>query len=154
MSNQEYISKMSEKNSSAKWLPALGFLLIIALGAVSFVLSEPLHKAIYEAMFQSQELSRGIGPTSPDSFMQKPMQYGVGLIIFIVLVLFMSMLYTIFSPKQRYKVHEKDLKKERDLNDQERRKEKLRKQKINKQMAAERQRQMEEDERAMKNKRR
>lgn len=154
MSQQEYIANAGKKKSSAKWLPALGFLLIVALGVVSFVLGEPVQKALYSSLFEANELSRGIGPGSPDSFMQEPMKYGVAVVIFVVLVLFMSMLYTIFAPKNRYKVHETGLKKEREENEAQRRKNKLRKQKINKQMAAERQRLMEEDEQAKKNKRR
>ncbi len=154
MSSQEYLSKASKKNSIARWLPALGFLLVLALGAVSFVLSEPVHQAVYSAMFEEQELMRGIGPGSPDSFMQPTGQYGVAFVIFIVLLLFMGVLYTLFAPKPKYRVHETALKKERTQNEQERRREKLRKQKINKQMAAERERQIQEAEKANKNKRR
>jgi flagellar biosynthesis/type III secretory pathway M-ring protein FliF/YscJ len=154
MSSQEYISKASKKNSIARWLPALGFLLVLALGAVSYVISEPVHEAVYSAMFEEQELMRGIGRGSPSSFMQPTGQYGVAFVIFIVLLLLVGILYAIFAPKPKIRVHESELKKERIQNEQDRRREKLRKQKINKQMAAERERQIKQDEQALKNKRR
>lgn len=154
MSSQEYTSKISKKKSSSKWLPVLGLLLIVALAAIAYVVSEPVHETLYSVMFEQQEARQGIARGSSNSFMQPPMKYGVAVIVFIVLVLFMSMLYTLFAPKPKYNVHEKDMKKERDQKEHERRQEKLRKQKINKQMAVERERQMLEDEKAKKNKRR
>lgn len=139
-----YIERMSKRNRIAKWLPALGFLLAIAMAALAFILSEPVHSWMYETFFAEAEAIRGIQGTA-DSFDQEIVQYAVGGVMFFVFMVFFATIYALFAPKRKIKVSEKQLKKERDEKQLAVRRDKKRRQQLNKKMAAEREKRAREE---------
>ncbi len=132
---RRYIEKLAKKRGITRWLPALGFLLALALGAVAFVLSEPAHQALYTSLFAQQP-----------EFDQDIVQYAVGGFLFVLFMLTAATIYAVFAPKPKHKISEKQMAKEREQNELQRRKEKERKHRMNKQVAAERERKMKEEE--------
>lgn len=105
------------KVSIRAFLPVLGLFLIIALGAVSFVLSEP-----------ATEWLRDTVDNIPN---EDEVQYVVGGIVFLVLVLLSGFLYALFAPKPKKRVTEAELKKERMQMQREKRARKKRLEEIN-----------------------
>jgi hypothetical protein len=154
----EYVEQYRQKgkNNIAKWLPALGLMLVLALVAIAFVLAEPVHEFVYEQFFFERELENGTAPA--DSFNQDEMQYVVGGVIFMAMLLFAGFLYALMAPRtNKPVVTERDLKKERQGIHKEKKRAKVRRQKINKQYAKEREEQMrkeyEESRKSAKNRR-
>lgn len=120
----EYVRKKKKKDPITAFLPAIGLLLIVAIGAVSYILSEPAHK------FLSENMS-GVPA-------DKEVGYVVGFVIFIVLMLFIAMIYAAFAPKPPKLVSEKQLQKEKDDREREMRERKKRQRAISRKMAEER----------------
>ena len=150
----EYAGRNRKRSGITPWLPALGFLLLIALGGISFVLSEPAHELIYENFFQEREISEGTFGTE-ESFDQENMQYVVGGIIFLSMLMLVGLLYTMFAPKGPKKITEADMLKERKQKQAAVLQAKKRKQMMNKEFAKEREAKMrEEEERARQTRRR
>lgn len=114
-----------QKNSSFNaFLPALGFVLVIALGAVSYLLSGPLHRFLLE-----QNL--GI-PANVE------VQYLIAGLLWIVLMLFSSMMYAAFAPKPDKMASERQLKVEKEDKQKQEAARKKRQQEINRKVAKER----------------
>jgi NADH:ubiquinone oxidoreductase subunit 3 (subunit A) len=149
----EYVGRSRKKSGIAPWLPALGLILVVALAGVSFVLSEPVHEAVYEAFFRDEEIASGTFGTE-DSFDQENMQYVVGGIMFLVLLMTVGFLYAVFSPKGPKKITEADMRKERKQKQAEILAAKKHKQAMNKQYAKEREAKMKAEEEASRKARR
>ena len=130
----EYTGRSRQKSSINKWLPAFGFLLLIALAAISFVLSEPVHELLYVQLFEQSEIENFTPPE--ESFDQEIVQYGVGVVLFFALVLVVGLLYAAFAPKKQKTISERDLKKERQQMEREAKARQIQKQKMNKQYAS------------------
>jgi uncharacterized iron-regulated membrane protein len=131
---RRYIEQLSKKRGITRWLPALGFLMALALAGVAYVLSEPVHEMVYDSLSSQQ------GEVDKET-----VRYGVMFLLFVLFLAVAGMLYALFAPKPKYKVTEKDLAKERAQNELQRRKEKERKHRLNKQVAAERERKLKEE---------
>lgn len=134
----EYAGRNKSKSPLTAFLPLMGLFLIVSLGAIAFIASEPVHELIYEQFFVDQELREGT-PAS-ESFMRDEIQYAVAGGLFVILVLLSGALYAAFAPKPDKVVTERELKQEKAKKEQELREQKRRKQMINKKVAAERER--------------
>ncbi|TVR23298.1 MAG: hypothetical protein EA396_03445 [Anaerolineaceae bacterium] len=141
---RDYQNRMSKRKSITKWLPVLGLLLAIAMAALAFILSEPVHSWLYDSFFADSERLRGIQGTS-DSFDQEIVQYVVGGVMFFLFMVFFATIYALFAPKRKIKVSEKQLKKEREEKQAEVRRAKKRRQQLNRKMAAEREKRAREE---------
>ncbi len=103
---EEYGEKeVKHKTSIRAFLPIFGLLLFVALAAVSFVLSEPLTTVLRD----------NIDNIPAD----ESVQYVVGGITFLVLLLMTGFMYALFAPKPQKRVTEADLKKERTMKAKE-----------------------------------
>lgn len=89
----------AQKTSIRAFLPVMGFFLLIALGAVSYVLSAPVHELVME----------NVDGVPAD----QEVQYLVAGVLFVVLMMFVGMLYAAFAPKPQKRVTEAELKRER-----------------------------------------
>lgn len=107
----------------------MGLLLIVSLGAIAFVVSDPLHQLLYNEFFLQQGY---------EDFADENFKYLVAVITFVLLLTLASLLYAAFQPSKANRVTERDLKKERDRRRKEQEEQKRRKQMINKKVAAER----------------
>lgn len=96
----EYVHRQKKKNPITPFLPALGLILAVALGAISYVLSEPVHTLLIDNISNF--------PT------QIEVQYVVAVGLFATLILLVAMIYAAFAPKPPKLVSETELKKERD----------------------------------------
>ncbi|MFW5709006.1 MAG: hypothetical protein ACOCX5_02175 [Chloroflexota bacterium] len=143
----EYQRRGKKKSSIAPWLPAMGFILLVAFGAIAFVLSEPVHEFIYEQFFLEDEIQNNV-PLS-ESFGREEIQYVVGVVIFLLVTMLGGLFYAMFAPKPaaENRVTERDMKREREAKLKEQMERKKRKQVLNKQYAAERARREKEQER-------
>lgn len=121
-----YRGRRRKKSPLSAYLPVLGLFLAVALGAVAYVLSAPVHELLIDNIADF--------PTETE------IQYVVALILFGVLVLFAGLIYAAFAPKPPKTVSEADLKKERIEIDKEKRARKKRKREANRKMAKERER--------------
>jgi hypothetical protein len=88
-----------DRKKGTALLPAMGFILIVALGIISWFLSDPVRDFIDRR--SGADLS-GI-----------EMRYLVTFVLFIVFVMLVGLIYTIAIPKKRDDVKDKDLYKER-----------------------------------------
>lgn len=119
-----YRGRQKKKSPLSGYLPALGLILAVALAAVSYVLSAPVHDLLIDNI---------------DDFPIEPeIQYVVAVVLFAALVLFAGLLYAAFAPKPPQTVSESELKKERIEYEKERRARKKRKKDANRKMARER----------------
>ena len=110
-------------------LPLFGLLLAIALGAIAYVLSAPVHELIIE------QFPNNVGLAEPD------LQYVIAGALFVMMLAFVSLVYAAFAPKPDRIVPESELKKEKMLKERERKARKRRKQESNRREAKERNRQ-------------
>lgn len=111
----------TQKTTIKAFLPVMGFFLLIAIGAVSYVLSEPVHDLLIENM-------DGI-PADIE------VQYLVAGVMFVVLLMFVGMLYAAFAPKPQKQVTEAELKRERVAVQREKKAQQRRRQQVNRKMA-------------------
>ena len=113
---------MESRSTTIKaFLPVMGLFLLVAVGAVSYVLSEPAHQAMIDNIDNI--------PADVE------VQYLVGAVIFVVLLMFVGMVYAAFAPKPGKRVTEAEMKRERMMKEREKKMQKKRKQEINRQMA-------------------
>lgn len=126
----EYAGKgRGKKKGLAPWLPVMGLLLAVALGAIAYVLSGPLHELLYNEFFL---------PQGYQDFQDESFKYLISVILFMVLLTFSGLLYAAFQPSRANKVTERELKKERERRHREIAERKRRKQMINRKVARER----------------
>jgi predicted PurR-regulated permease PerM len=119
----EYVRRLEKKNPLNPFLPVLGLFLAAALGAVAYIVSEPLQDL----------LSRNIAnfPAGTE------IRYVIAGVLFIILLLFAGMIYALLAPKPTKLISEQQLKKERVQREQDRLAKKRRKQRANIQRAKE-----------------
>lgn len=117
----EYVKRRRKKNPLNAFLPILGLILAIALGAVSYVLSEPLQDFLVANVnnFPSEQEA----------------QIVVGVVLFVVLLLFAALIYAIFAPKPPRMISENVLRDERVQKEKDRVKAKRRRQQLNREAA-------------------
>lgn len=121
---------MERKSSSAKnspinaFLPVLGFLLIVSLGAVAYLVSGPAHRFLLEQDF-------GI-PANTE------VQFVIAGILWLLLMLTSYMLYALFAPKPDKIATERHLKVEKAEKQKEDLARKKRQQELNRKVARER----------------
>jgi flagellar biosynthesis protein FlhB len=124
--------KVKKKTSTRAFLPVIGFVLMLAFGAIAYVLGPILH-----TQFGTQ-----LGMADIAAQLQlPPAQVGsifFGVVVFLLLVLFGGLLLSAFSPKQRINVHEQDMDKERKQKQMEDRMKKKRMEQSRVKMAQER----------------
>lgn len=122
----EYVEKKhNQKGTSiAGFLPVLGLVMAVAIGAVAFVLSGPVHELLMENLDNVPA--------------DQEVQYVVGGVLFLVMLLFAAMIFAAFAPKPAKTVSEMELKKEKMGKERDRKAAKRRKQQMARQMAAER----------------
>lgn len=122
----EYRGRRKKKNPLAPFLPLLGLVLAVALAAVAFILSAPVHDLLKENI--------------ADFPVETEVQYVIAVVLFIVLVLFAGMLYAAFAPKPPKLVSESELKRERIEIDREKRAKKKRRRELARKASRERER--------------
>lgn len=124
----EYAAKRrpKSKNSINAFLPVMGLLLAVALGAVAFVLSGPVHELVMDNMS-----SFPAGTTA---------QYVVAGALFVILLMVSGLLYAAFIPKPKQKVTEASLKREKEEVEAERLARKKRQKELQRQAARDRER--------------
>jgi len=120
----EYEPEEEKKSVSiGAFLPILGLVLAIALGAIAFVLSEPATQLLRDNL--------------DDIPAADEVQYVVGGMIFLMLLMLSGMIYAMFAPKPQKRVTEQDLKKERTMKEREKLAAKKRKHALNRKAAEE-----------------
>lgn len=120
----EYVRKKKKKDPITAFLPAIGLLLAVAIGAVSYILSDPAHQFLIDNM--------------NDVPADKEVGYVVAVVIFIVLMLFIAMIYAAFAPKPTKLVSERQLQKEKDEMERERLQRKKRQREVQRKLSEER----------------
>jgi uncharacterized BrkB/YihY/UPF0761 family membrane protein len=126
----EYQAKKADqgKNKLKPFLPAIGFIIIGILALLSFVVSAPVHEFLIDRF----------GSQIPD---EPEIQYLVAGGIFLVLLMFVAMLYSITAPKPPKMVTEKELDREKRERERERLEQKKRQRAMREKAARDRQRQ-------------
>ncbi|GAB4526421.1 MAG: hypothetical protein OHK0046_43180 [Anaerolineae bacterium] len=119
-------NRRRSKNPINAFLPLMGLLMLIALGAIAFVLSEPLHELLLENVADFPADNSG--------------RLTVGGFIFTLLLMLSAMLYALFAPKPEKTVNEAQLMKERKEAAEEKRRRRQRMQENNRLAARERER--------------
>lgn len=100
------IKQTKKKNPLAPFFPVFGLLLIAALGAISFVVSQPAYNLLTDNI-----------DSIPANNQQ--MQLVVGGTIFLILLMLCGLVYAAFAPKPAKRVTEAELKKEKAQKDKE-----------------------------------
>lgn len=106
-------------------MPLFGLLLVLALGAIAFVASAPIHELLLENVD---------GDTIPED---TEVQYVIAAGLFLMLLALVSMIYAMFAPKPDKIVPEAELKKEKAEVERQRRMQKRKRQEANRKMARE-----------------
>jgi len=119
-SEHEYVKGKQTRDPIRPFLPVIGLFMIVALGAIAFVLSTPVHELLMDQISDFPE--------------EQEVQYVVGVVIFLLLVLVMSLIYAAFAPKPARTVSEKELKQEKAAIERERLAKKRRRRQMRKQM--------------------
>ena len=112
----EYKRGKEKKDPITAFLPALGLILMLAFGAIAFVLHEPAHEKLQELITDFPE--------------EKEVGYAVGGVIFFLLMLFAGFFYALFQPKREHQVTESELRKEKKAIEREAVERKQRRKKI------------------------
>jgi hypothetical protein len=125
----EYVQRRTRKDPIRKFLPALGMILIIAFGAIAWVLQEPLRDLAVE---QFPDLPQ----ENEDGY--KEVGYIASGVVFGVLVMIGGLMYAAFAPKPGLSVSEKELRQEKTRREAEQRARRKRQRDVRRQMAADR----------------
>jgi hypothetical protein len=94
--------KMAEKKQSRALWPLMGFILLIAYGAIAWVLAPIVRDALPPAL--DRLLTRMPGQQG---------EIAVGLAIFLILVSVSALIVALFAPRRKLDVKTKDMLKER-----------------------------------------
>jgi uncharacterized membrane protein len=128
MTDEDYRVRKARGTSIRAFFPILGLILMIAFGAVAYVLAPSLTTIL--------ENSGLIGGLSPELY--ERMDLISGVIIFMVMMLFTGLIYAIVAPKPKRAVTERDLDRERKARIAAEQAAKVQKKKIQAKMAEER----------------
>jgi uncharacterized membrane protein YhaH (DUF805 family) len=119
------MSHKSQSKTRAFW-PVIGFVLAVSLGVIAYVLGEPV--------MQWMKTSRIVpGFPSPDVPMDTWYWIARG-VLFVVMLMFASLIVAAARPKQKSEVRETDLKKEREKMVRQNKARKVLQQQINRKM--------------------
>jgi hypothetical protein len=124
----EYAGRPKKKNPLAGLLPFLGLILAVALGAIAWVLSEPVQELVVDNIRDFPADQQG--------------QIIVTGGLWVLLLLFSGLLYTLFAPKPTKLISEKHLKHERDDMYKEQAAKRKRRQQIARKLSKERKQQL------------
>lgn len=127
----EYVKGTKREDPLKKFYPAIGFILMLSFAAIAFVLY-PFAQEMLAEQF----------PNFPQEGDEAYEQFGyiVAGSIFVLLMLFFSLLYALFAARGEKQVTEKELKDEKRAREQEKLARKRRKKKIQQEQAKERKR--------------
>jgi hypothetical protein len=129
MSYDDQMRIRERRDPMRKFLPAMGMILVVAFGAISWVLHEPLRDLLVE---QISSLPR----PNQDGF--KEVGYVAGGTLFIVLVMLAALFYAAFAPKPDKKVSNQFLKEEKRMRELAKRDKQLRQREVRQAMSKER----------------
>jgi len=125
----EYAKSKQKKDPLRPFYPVIGLLLIACFAAIAWVLHEPLRDILVENISDLPQANE-------EGFQE--VGYVAGGSIFVILLMFASLLYAAFAPKQQNVVSERELLNEKKAKEAEIRARKKRKREIQKQMAQDR----------------
>ncbi len=113
---------IAEQKRGRRAFPAVGFILILAMGAITWVVTPPLTQFLDRTVLTGYRIPRSDLPT---------IQLAVGLILFFLLSTLTALIVSALAPKRAINVKETDLIKERDEMHRQRKAERVRQRKIN-----------------------
>lgn len=125
----EYTGRAKKSNPLGPFMYVLGLFMAIALGGIAWAVHEPLRDVAVE---QIPDLPQ----EGEDGF--EEIGIAVGGVVFLSLLMLTGMMYAAFSPKPQKRVSERDLKREKELRDRERKAKKKRQFEMRKKEAEER----------------
>jgi len=125
----EYAGRKKKKDPLRAFLPVIGLILIVCFAAISWVVHEPLRDALVENISDlPQENEEGFTEVG----------YVAGGSVFVILLMFTSLLYAAFAPKPEKIVSERELLQEKKAREAEAKARKKRKREMQQQMAKDR----------------
>lgn len=101
------MKQAEKKNPLQAFLPIIGLVLIVIAGAIAFFASAPAHDFLMD-QFPGQIPNQDV------------VQYAVGGIIFLLIILFVALIYAAFQPKPEMTVTERELDREKKERERER----------------------------------
>lgn len=120
---------VSQQKRGRRAFPAVGFILILAMGAIVWVVTPPLTEFLDRTLLTNYRIPRSDLPT---------VQIGIGLILFFLLSTLTALIVSALAPKRAVSVKETDLIKEREEMQRKRKAERLRQRQINRQFREQR----------------
>jgi hypothetical protein len=120
---------VSQQKRGRRAFPAVGFILILAMGAIVWVVTPPLTEFLDRTVLTGYRIPRSNLPT---------VQIGVGLILFFLLSTLTALIVSALAPKRAVNVKETDLIKEREEMQRKRKAERMRQRQINRQFREQR----------------
>jgi hypothetical protein len=120
---------ISEEKRGRRAFPAIGFILIVAMGAIVWVVTPPLTEYLDRTLLTGYRIPRTDLPT---------VQIGIGLVLFFLLSTVVALVVSALAPKRAASVKETDLVKERDEMQRQRKAERIRQRKINREFREQR----------------
>jgi hypothetical protein len=120
---------IAEEKRGRRAFPAVGFILIVAMGVIVFVVTPPLTEYLDRTVLSGYRIPRSDLPT---------VQLGVGLILFFLFSTVIALVVSALAPKRGTNVKETDLVKERDAMQKQRKAERMRQRKINREFREQR----------------
>lgn len=120
---------VSEQKRGRRAFPAVGFILIVAMGVIVWVVTPPLTEYLDRTVLTNYRIPRSDLPT---------VQIGIGLVLFFLLSTIVALIVSALAPKPAASVKETDLVKERDEMQKKRKAERIRQRKINREFREQR----------------
>jgi hypothetical protein len=120
---------VAEQKRGRRAFPAVGFILIVAMGVIVWVVTPPLTEYLDRTVLTSYRIPRSDLPT---------VQIGIGLVLFFLLSTIVALIVSALAPKPAASVKETDLVKERDEMQKKRKAERIRQRKINREFREQR----------------
>ncbi|MDZ4764632.1 MAG: hypothetical protein SGI73_08770 [Chloroflexota bacterium] len=114
--------RVAEKKRGRRAYAAVGFILIIAIAVIVFVVTPPLTAYLDTTFLRRYSIPRKDLPT---------VQLLVGLVLFFIGSTITALIVSLFAPKKMINVKETDLVKERDAMVKQRKADRVRQRKIN-----------------------
>lgn len=120
---------VAEQKRGRRAFPAVGFILIVAMGVIVWVVTPPLTEYLDRTVLTGYEI-----PVNNRS----TVQIGIGLVLFFLLSTIVALIVSALAPKPAASVKETDLVKERDEMQKKRKAERIRQRKINREFREQR----------------
>jgi hypothetical protein len=116
--------KVVEQKRGRRAYAAVGFVLIVAIGVIVYLVSEPLARWADQTILRGYRIPRSDMPT---------VQLLIGLVLFFLLSSIVALIVAALAPKKALNVKETDLVKEREDMIKRRKSERIRQRQINRQ---------------------